>query len=70
MRAQFIAILIILVVFASCQRNALKHEPVKATKHCDTIYTRGQDPEVGDYYLIMEIICDTIEPAVPSPKGD
>jgi len=27
---------------------------------CDTFYYRAQDEEVGDYYLIVEVVCDTI----------
>lgn len=27
---------------------------------CDTLYYRGTDEETGAYYLIEEIVCDTI----------
>jgi uncharacterized protein YceK len=27
---------------------------------CDTFYYRGTDEETGSYYLIEEIVCDTI----------
>ncbi len=63
MRTQFIVILITLVVLAFGQQGkALKHEPVKSRKLCDTIYSRGEDLETGEYYLIIDVICDTIEP--------
>ena len=29
---------------------------------CDTFYYRGVDEETGSYYLIEEIICDSIPP--------
>lgn len=27
---------------------------------CDTFYYRAQDEEVGDYYLVVEVVCDTL----------
>lgn len=70
MRAQFIVLLITLGVLAFGQYGSvLKHEPFKSRKLCDTIYYRGEDPELGDYYLIEEINCDTIEPTDLYPIG-
>lgn len=70
MRIQFIVILITLVLLAFGQQgSACKHEPVKSRKLCDTIYYRGEDVETGEYYLIMDITCDTIEPTDLYPIG-
>jgi hypothetical protein len=70
MRTTFIALLTTIVVLAIClQGNAVMHEPVKSRKLCDTIYSRGEDLATGEYYLIMDVICDTIEPTNLYPIG-
>ncbi len=70
MRIQFIVVLTTFVVLTCYfEGDALPHEPVKSRKLCDTFYYRSVDPEVGDYYLIEEIICDTIEPTDLYPIG-
>ena len=63
MRTTFITLLTTIVVLAIFSRgNAVMHEPVKSRKLCDTIYSRGEDLATGEYYLIIDVICDTIEP--------
>jgi len=70
MRTQFIALLTILVVLVFYfEGDALPHEPVKSRKLCDTIYSRGEDLMTGEYYLIIDVICDTIEPTDLYPIG-
>ena len=70
MRITFITLLTTIVVLAICfQGNAEVHEPVKSRKLCDTIYSRGEDLETGEYYLIIDVICDTIEPTNLYPIG-
>lgn len=70
MRTQFIVILITLVLLAFGQQvKALKHEPVKSRTLCDTIYSSGEDLMTGECYLIIDVICDTIEPADLYPMG-
>jgi hypothetical protein len=68
MHTQFIVLFIALFVMAIGQQgNALQHQPQKSRKHCDTAYFRGEDVETGEYFLIMEITCDTIEPTDSYP---
>ena len=63
MLTKFIILFIALFVIAIDQHgNALQYQPHKSIKHCDTAYFRGEDVETGEYFLIMEITCDTIEP--------
>jgi hypothetical protein len=70
MRTHFIFLLITNVILAFGQKsNALMHEPVKSRKLCDTIYSRGEDLATGEYYLIIDVICDTIEPTNLYPIG-
>ena len=70
MRTTFITLLTTIVVLTICFRgNAVVHEPVKSRKLCDTTYSRGEDLETGEYYLIIDVICDTIEPTNLYPIG-
>jgi hypothetical protein len=61
------ATLVILICFFS--GNAVSHESVKSRKLCDTTYYSVMDPDLGDYYLVEVIDCDTIEPTDPFPIG-
>ena len=70
MRTTFITLLTTIVVLAIFSRgNAVMHELVKSRKLCDTIYSRGEDLATGEYYLIIDVICDTIEPTNLYPIG-
>ena len=61
------ATLVSLICFFS--GNAVSHESVKSRKLCDTTYYSVMDPDLGDYYLVEVIECDTIEPTNPFPIG-
>jgi hypothetical protein len=56
-------ILVILMVFgcsSTINTKTVNKQNTKTIK-CDTTYYRGIDEETGDYYLIMEVTCDTIK---------
>jgi hypothetical protein len=70
MLTQFIASLFTIIVLIMCLcGNSTPYEPVKLRKLCDTTYYSVMDPEMGDYYLVEVIECDTIEPTDPFPIG-
>ena len=56
-------ILVVLMVFgcSSTINTKTVNKQITKTIKCDTTYYRGIDEETGEYYLIMEVTCDTIK---------
>ena len=56
-------ILVVLMAFGCSSTISTKtvNKQITNTIKCDTTYYRGIDEGTGEYYLIMEVTCDTIK---------
>jgi hypothetical protein len=56
----FFSVVIMVFGCSSTMNTKVVTKSVTFEVKCDTLYYRGTDEETGSYYLIEEIVCDTI----------
>jgi uncharacterized protein YceK len=56
----FFAVVLMVFGCSSTVKTRTLNEQNTKTIKCDTTYYRGVDEETGDYYLIIDVTCDTI----------